>query len=901
MPEWTNELRPRLASLRLSPAREAEIIEELSAHLDQRYEALRAGGVSDPAARQVAVDELLEQDALARFMRPLRQANVPPPIVPGAPRRRVATDIWQDLRYAVRMLRRAPTFTVAAVLTIALGIGANSAMFALVDTVLLRPLPIRDPGQAVVLWETTPTNRRGGVSPLNLRDWEQRSRSFERMAGFMPYVGSMVMGGMSDIAETIPRQWVSSGFFDTLGATMVAGRGFLASEERDRADVIVISEGFWRSRFNADPAMIGRQLRLDGDPYTIVGVAPDSAQVFGQTSIWGLVSFEGAPPRFRGVYLFRAFGRLKPGVTRQAAEADLASIAEALGREYPTTNNGRGAAVEPLGDVVFGSDLRQTSLLFLGVVAFVLLICCGNVANLLLARGTARTRELAIRSALGADRVRVVRQLLTESLVLAIVGGAVGLGVGALVLEATPSFLPEGLLPPAVSLTFDVRVVGFCVVLALAVGIVFGLAPALQATRLTPARALSGDVRTATRGGGRTRTFLVAAEVATAVVLLVGAGLLLRTLIVVDNVDRGYGAGDMLTAVIDPHGSQYPAGPKLVQFYEDVERETRALPVVRDMAWASTLPLGPSEAGDVTFAIVGAAAPPESQRPSADYQIVSAGYFKALDLPLVAGRPFDGRDIADGAPTCIVNEAFARRYLAGQSPIGARISIQVGPPSEPPVVREVVGVARQVKGRADETQEFVQIYVPLAQDPIGDIFMLVRPAAGDANALAPAIRAAIGRVDTKQLVSVRGVMTLDDVSWSATSRYRFRAVLVAAFAGLALLLAAVGLFGTIAYTVQQRTREFGLRRALGATSGDVLRSLIRSALGMIAGGALAGLVLAIALARLMTALLFGVAPLDPLTLVIVPLVLGVTGMIAIAGPAWRAAQIDPAIALRDEN
>ena len=427
--------------------------------------------------------------------------------------------------------------------------------------------------------------------------------------------------------------------------------------------------------------------------------------------------------------IFRAFGRLKSDVTPQAAEADLVSIAEALGARVSDDEQRTGRGGRAAHDVVFGTDLRQTSLLFLGVVAFVLLICCGNVANLLLARGTARTRELAIRSALGADRVRVVRQLLTESLVLAVVGGAVGLGVGALVLDATPSFLPQGLLPPAVSLTFDVRVVGFCVALALLVGLVFGLAPALQATRVTSAPALSGDTRTATRGGGRTRTVLVAAEVATAVVLLVGAGLLLRTLLVVDNVERGYGAGDLLTAVIDPHGSQYPAGPKLVQFYADVERETRALPAVRDMAWASTLPLGPSEAGDVTFAIVGAAAPPESQRPSADYQIVSAGYFKALDLPLVAGRPFDGRDIADGAPTCIVNEAFARRYLAGLSPIGARISIQIGPPSEPPVVREVVGVARQVKGRADETDEFVQIYVPLAQDPIGDIFMLVRPAA----------------------------------------------------------------------------------------------------------------------------------------------------------------------------
>ncbi|RPI23308.1 MAG: FtsX-like permease family protein, partial [Acidobacteria bacterium] len=579
----------------------------------------------------------------------------------------------------------------------------------------------------------------------------------------------------------------------------------------------------------------------------------------------------------------------------------MAAVAEQLAREFPATNKGRGVTLEPLHDAVIGSELRLTSMLFLSVVGVVLLICCANVANLLLARATVRTRELAIRSALGAGRRRVIRQLLTESLVLSTVGGAFGLGVGAGILRSAPSVIPQELLPGAVTLAFDMRVVAFCVAATLLVGLLFGLAPAWQAIRLSSAQALASDSRTTTGHGGGVRNLLVVGEVATAVVLLFGAGLLLRTLLAVDNVDRGYRAGQVLTMMVDTLGSRYPTPASLVYFFEAIESEIRALPGVRSVGWASTLPLGPSDAGQTFFEIVGDPPPEESQRPTADYQIVSPTYFQTLDLPVLAGRAFNDRDTRDSVPVCIVNEAFVRRYLRGRSPVGLRVSLRsTGSAQANPRVKEIVGVARQVKGRPDETEDFVQIYIPLVQSLRDDIYLLVRPSSGPAEALAPAVRRAIARVDREQLVSVRDVMTLEDVAWEATARHRFRAVLVVTFAGLALVLAMVGVFGMLAYSVQQRVRELGVRRALGATTSEILRLVVGRAVGVIAIGAAVGLVLSTVLGRLLATMLFGVQPLDPITFVAVTIVLAVAAALSAAGPAWRATRIDPAAALRSE-
>jgi putative ABC transport system permease protein len=898
---WAAHVRPRLAPLRLDGAREAEIIEELSQHLEQRYEELRDGGASDAEARRLAIDELLEPEALAEHMRSLRQAHVKHPIAPGAPRRVLLADLWQDLRYALRMLGKQRGFSAAAVLTLALGIGANSAMFALVDATLLRPLPFPAPDRLVMVWERTDASARGRVSPLNVRDWNERNRSFEGMAPFFLNVGGMVMSGADGTAETVPRQWVSAGVFDVLGVRAIAGRTFLPSDGSQRANVVVLSEAFWRTRFNADPGVIGRDIRLDGSPYTVVGVVPEAAQLLGRTSIWALISFQGIPPAARSAYVTHVIGRLKPGVTFEAANADMTAVAEGLAREFPQTNTGRGITLDPLDEAVIGRELRQTSLLFLGVVGFVLLICCANVANLLLTRATVRRRELAMRSALGADRPRVIRQLLTESVVLSALGALMGLAVGAAILNIAPSVIPADLLPAAVKLTFDVRVVAFCATTALLVGVLFGLVPAWQATEFSSAHVIAADSRTATGRGGALRGWLVAGEVATAIVLLFGAGLLLRTLAEVQSVDRGYQAEDVLTMIVDPLGSRYPNAPSLLRFYDAVEQEVRARPGVRDVGWASTLPLGPSYAGRSFFEIVGGPAFDEASRPTADYQIVSPTYFQTLDLPVVAGRGFTDRDTADATRVCIVNEAFVRGYLQGRSPIGVQVAMRpTTSPQAPSVVREIVGVARQVKGRPDETEELVQIYVPLAQDTAGDMFMVVRPTSGRALALAPSVRAAIAQIDKEQLVGVRNVMTLDEVAGEATARYRFRAMLVMTFAVLALLLAMVGVFGVLAFAVEQRVRDVGVRRALGATTSDVLRLVVGSAVRVIGAGAIIGLVLSMVLGRLLATMLFGVQPLDPMTFAAVAIVLALTAAVSIAGPAWRVSRIDPVAALRAE-
>ena len=810
-------------------------------------------------------------------------------------------ELRDDVKFAVRQLRRAPAFACIAAITLALGIGANSAIFALVDAALLRPLPFPDPDRLVMIWERTDASQRDGVSPLNLADWNQRTRTFERIGGFVPGVGGMVMAGADGSAETVPRQWVTAGVFDALGVKAIVGRTFLPSDDKRRANVVVLSEAFWRTRFNADRTVVGRDIRLDGSLYTVVGVVPSKSELIGRTSIWAMVSMDGAPPQARGAHMLSAIGRMRPGATLDAADADMAAVAAGLAREFPKTNKGRGVTLEPMHEAVIGSDLRLTSLLFLGVVGFVLLICCANVANLLLARATVRTRELAIRSALGAGRRRIVRQLLTESLVLSTIGGALGAGLGAAIVRVAPTVIPQELLPGAVTLVFDLRVIGFCAGTALLVGLLFGLAPAWQATELSSSQVMACDSRTVTGRGGTFRSLLVIAEVATAVLLLFGAGLLLRTLLAVEGVDRGYRAKSVLTMMVDPLGRRYPTDAALLQFFEAIEREVTTLPGVRSMAWTSTLPLGPSDGGERSFEIAGGPAVDARQRPVADYEIVSPAYFRTLDLPVVAGRGFTDQDRADSVAVCMVNEAFVRRHLRGRSPIGQRIALR--PPESPdavPVVTEIVGVAAQVKARPDEMDDVVQIYVPMAQNPIDDIYLVIQPASGRADALAPSVRAAIGRVDKEQLVSVRDIMTLDDVAWDATARHRFRAVMVMAFAGLALLLAMVGVFGILAYSVQQRVRDFAVRRALGATTSDVLGMVVTSAARVIASGVAIGLALSALLSRLLATLLFGVEPLDLTTFACVTVVLILTTMLAIAGPAWRAARIDPAAALRSE-
>lgn len=871
-----------------------EVDEELAFHLEMRTRELVDAGMDPADARRIALARLGDLGAIKETCVDLGRKR----------EREMRMMQWidearHDVVFALRQMRAAPAFTFVAAFTLALGIGANSAIFALVDATLLRPLPFRNPDQVVVLLERAANGSRSGVSPLNAADWDAGSPSLTATAGYTNGVGGMVMRGVDGSSETVPRQWVSSNFFEVLGVPPLVGRLFQPADDWVENDSVVLTETYWRTRFNADPAIVGTDLVLDGEPYRVVGVVPGGFRWTEDNAIWALIRIR-PDPKLRTAYFMQGIGRIAAGATVAGTRAEVTSVAAELARTVPE-NRGRGAEVLPVRDAIVGGDLRTTSMLFLGVVGFVLLICCANVANLLLARATARGRELAIRSALGAGRGRVVRQLLTESLVLAGLGGVLGAGIGAAILAAAPAVIPAGVLPASVVVAFDARVVTFCAAAAVLVGALFGIAPAWQAGDLTSARAIAADSRTSTGGGGRLRSVLVVAEVATAVLLLVGAGLLLRTLLAVQNVDRGYRADQILTMVVDPLGSRYPTNESLQQFYDEVAREVAAGPGVRSVAWASTPPLGPSYAGQRAVSIVGDAPPDDSQRPLADYQVVSASYFDTIDLPVLSGRAFAPTDLRESPLVCIVNEAFVARHLAGRNPIGQRVALTpANAPQQTPIVREIVGVAKQVKGRPDETADLEQVYVPMTQAGLDDTFLLVRPATGSAAALAPAVRAAIGRVDTAQLVSVGAAQTLDDIAREATSSHRFRAVLVVAFAGLALMLAMVGVFGILAYSVQQRTADFAVRRAMGATTNDVLRLVAGSAVRVVAAGAVIGLALAAAGTRLLTTVLFGVEPLDPITFAWVGVMLAATAVVAIAGPAWRAAQIDPAVALRSK-
>jgi len=806
-------------------------------------------------------------------------------------------EFCRDIRVAIRQLRVSPGFTALAAITLALGIGANSAIFALVDAALLRPLPFPDPDRLVMVWERTARFPRGVVSSRDFDDWQTRNRSFDVMAGVFNYARRL--STPDGTVEQIPAQQVTPRFFDLLGARFVVGRTFLPSDVAVPPNVVILSEGLWRDRFGGDPAVVGQTIQLDAQPFTVVGVVAANFQGIPPARLW-TVWAELPGMDARAVRFMRVIGRLKPSVPLTTAQSDLERVAAELAREYPATNKETSVTVDPLRDALVGRDIQSTSMLFLGVVGFVLLMCCVNVANLLLARTAGRARELAVRAALGAGRSRIVRLLLTESVVLAAIGGVLGLVVGVVILRIAPSVIPQDFLPPVVVLSFDVRVAWFCALIAFAVGIVFGVAPAWQATGTSVVEVLTSEGRGTTKAGGRLRSLLVIGEVATAVLLLCGAGLLLRTLVALGSVDAGYRANDLLT--VQPsldYGAptaMFGSEDALRQFLERTEREVTSLPGVDSAGWGTSLPL--AGFSPLPVEIVGDQAESSGRGVLADRQLVSSGYLPTLGVPILAGRGFTEEDTANSPPVCIISEALAQQHFGGRDPIGMRLSVpqlHLGPTR--PVVREIVGVAANVRRDLGEVDESRSIYVPIAQNPWSFVLLLVKPAHGRAEWLAPAVRAAVARVDRRVPLAQA---TLDDVMRTFTTAPRFRAMMVTTFAALALVLAMVGVFGVLAYSVQQRRREFGVRIALGASTASVLRLVLASAGRLIGTGALVGLVLAAVFAQSISTFLFGVRPLDPLTFAGVMAVLGATATIASAIPALRASQVDPVVAFRND-
>jgi putative ABC transport system permease protein len=811
------------------------------------------------------------------------------------------SETGSDIRFAWRQLKASPGFTAVAAVTLALGIGANSAIFALADATLLRALPFHEPDRLVMIGSQN-GEAFGGISPLDSREIAATSQSFEAMGAIVGGTGGGPLITAPDGAvESAERQWVTATLFHTLGVTPIAGRTFQPSDEKSNPNVVILGEALWRGLFRGDEGIVGRDVKLNGQPFTVVGVIPDNVQFTRPARMWTMFPPpESLPPPLRRLRMMEVVGRLKPGVTLAAAHEELEIIDGRLASEAPQFHKGFRVTTAPLRDAVMGDDLQQTAMFMLAIVGFVLLMCCANIANLLLARGSSRGREFAVRAALGASRARVAAQMLTESLVLAALGGALGLALGAAILRAAPALLPPGLLPPAVVLSFDARVALFGAAAALAVGILFGLVPAWQATGTALTQAVNAETRSTTGSGSRFRSTLVAAQVAAAVLLLCGAGLLVRTLLVLVSDDTGYRAESSSVLTLDfslefgPNTSR-PTAADLLPLYDTITRETSELPQVRSVGWTSSLPYGTREYGNWLFAIEGDPPVDPATLPSAEYVVADPGYFRTLDIPILAGRTFTDRDVLGAPAVCIVNETFVRRFLKGRNPIGLSLALRETA-QQPAIVRTVVGVARQVSGIPAQEEAQAQLYAPLHQHPTTSTYMVIQPKSGPAEALTPLVRAVVARHDPN--TPVRRERTLELLGVQATAGYRFRATMAGAFALLALVLAMVGVFGVLAFAVQQRRREFGVRIALGASAASVLGLVMRSGGRLIAIGTAIGLLAAVLLARMLETFLFRVEPLDPVTFVAAAVVLLITAAVATAVPAYRATRVDPVTAFR---
>ncbi len=799
-----------------------------------------------------------------------------------------------EVRYAVRSLWKARGFSLLAVLVLAIGIGATGAIFSLIDGTLIRPLPFADPGRLLMLWEHPPGYARNRVSPLNFSDWSEQNRTFSAMAAVAG--GGRTLTNTDGVAERVPGQSVTTAFFDVLGITPVAGRTFVADDMQPQPHVVVISERFWRSHLDRDRTPVGAVLRLDGQTFTIVGVVPASFQILFPAEIWTPFPLRRTPEQRRQHYL-QVIGRMRPGVTMDQVRSDMALVAEHIAAISPETNRNWTVTVEPLHDAIVSGEVRSTSIVLGGVVGFVLLMACANVANLLLARGIGRAREISVRAALGASRGQIARLLLCESVVLAALGGVAGIALSWAALRAAPSLVPPGLLPEGIPLRFDGRVTIFAAAVTGLTGVLFGLAPAWHAVRRPLGESLAAGGRASIGGAGRLRTALAAAEVAGAVLLLAGAGLLVRTLASMTAEDPGYHADSVLTMSVSLPISRYPDQTRVLAFFRGADAALAAIPGVQSVGFVDNLPLDGWDIGQ-PVEVVGEPPTEAASRKSAHYQITSPGYFDTMGIHLTSGRAFTERDVATAPQVCIVNEEFVRRFLNGREAIGTIVKVpNMAPGQAPTIAREIVGVIKQVAIGAGEKERAVEIYVPMEQN-VWYASAVALKTAGPPATFAAAARAAIAGLDKDQPVT--RVRTMDDVAAEATSRPRFRATLVTTFALVSLMLAAVGIFGVLTFSVRERTREFGVRIALGATRADILGLVVGTGMKIAGAGVLAGLAGAALLTRTLASLLFGVTPLDAVTFLGAPAVLVTTALVASVLPALRAVRVDPAVTLRQE-
>lgn len=801
-------------------------------------------------------------------------------------------DLWQDTRYGARMLRKSPGLTAVAVLSLALGIGAISTIFSFVNGIMLRPLPYPEPDRLVLLDETA--FKQGvasmGVSFPNFLDWREQNQSFEGIAAYN--TGGFAISGGAE-PEQLKGAWVSYGLFEILGVAPILGRTFTADEDQpDHDQVVILSYGLWQRRFGADPSVLGQTVSLNSRSRVVIGVMPKGLQFPEVAELWSPMALT-TKMWTRTDHGLEAIARLKPGVTLEQGQAEMTAIAANIEAQNPVTNEGLSVNVIGLRSSLVG-DYKKALLILLGVVGFVLLIACVNVANLLLARATARQKEIAIRAALGANRRRIFQQLLTESLLLGLISGALGLVLALWGLDLLLAAIPID-IPFWMKFDLDGRVLGFTAACSLLTGFVFGTAPALEASNPDLNETLKEGGRSGAGGPRhRLRSLLVVAEIALSLVLLVGAGLMMRSFISLQHVDAGINPEGVLTMNIALPGGRYREPEKRIVFFSLLLERVRAIPGVQSAGTNSGLPLTGNNWGR-SLTVEGFPVLPVGEAPSINHCVISPDYFSAMGIAILKGRDFDERDAREGPKVTIIDERLAREYWPDEDPIGKRI--RFGPPENNEPWHTIVGVVREVKHQRLDATTRESVYLPFPQMPMGGSSLAIRTS-GRPETLITAVRAQIRELDPDLPVTL--TMPMTEVVARSVWQPRLYTALFGVFAAVALILATVGIYGVMSYSVTQRTREIGLRMALGAQRQDVLKLVVGHGIVLATIGVGVGLVAAMVMTRLMSSLLFGVTATDPMTFAAVSVLLTGVALGACFIPARRAAKVDPMIALRYE-